>query len=158
MTENNPAIPPTTDEQTEWLMEAIEAVHNVWSRFRDTTEPVSQAARLVELNDAIFDLITYHPTWDFESGTLGWERTDDDTDTYFGGVTEWEPTHYSPQDESVPQVKASMDFKNFTEDPALLWDTLAAGGLSFDVGVVPEDRCVPFIDHHVTPHVGCPLR
>lgn len=54
--------------------------------------------------------------------------------------------------------RAALDHLNFTENPDLLWDTLESGIDYWTVGVVPEDRCLPIIGHHVQPHIGCPLR
>jgi hypothetical protein len=61
-------------------------------------------------------------------------------------------------DNLPPEERAALDYRNFTDDYALMWDTLASGIDYFTVGVVPEDHCLPIIGHHVQPHIGCILR
>lgn len=73
-TETLTELKPEQDLNIEWLMDALEAVHHAYGHWRSERDPVQQAARLVELNDRMSDLTTYHPSWDYESGTMGWER------------------------------------------------------------------------------------
>lgn len=60
----------------DWQEAAIE-VDYLWNTFMDTTTPIGQARVLMHLQDAISDLRTFLPGWDYETGTLPWERDDD---------------------------------------------------------------------------------
>ena len=69
--------PVTLDqERTARLMDALEEVHHQWQTYREATDPVTQAHRLTQVDAAISDLATYHPSYDLDTGTLGWERDD----------------------------------------------------------------------------------
>lgn len=72
------STPEWTDERIRWCMDALEEVHYQWHLFSNATRPYDQADALIKLNDAIHDLSTYHPTYDGDNGTLGWEREDSD--------------------------------------------------------------------------------
>ena len=61
-------------ETTGWLNDCIEAVARAFDEFSEARGPVSQATALAELNDRIFDLKTYHPGYDFNSGTMPYDR------------------------------------------------------------------------------------
>jgi hypothetical protein len=106
----------------EGLMEALEDVHFHWTMFRNSTDPVNQASRLVDLGDSISDLITYHPSYDNDTGTLGWEHggEDDDEDE----TDEWTPTHMSVHDGSLvrclwddPFMIENEDGERWTDNP-----------------------------------------
>lgn len=61
----------------DWQEAAIE-VDYLWNMFMDTTTPLGQARVLMQLQDAMSDLRTFLPGWDYETGTLPWERDDDE--------------------------------------------------------------------------------
>jgi hypothetical protein len=63
--------PEITEEP--WHDAAIEADYQ-WSRFTDAKTPLEQANALVNLANAMDDLRTFLPGYDYESGTLPWER------------------------------------------------------------------------------------
>ncbi len=65
------------DERPPWL-DAAEEVMYQWHLFSKATTPVLAANYLVELSNAMSDLQTYHPGWDYKTGTMPWERDDDD--------------------------------------------------------------------------------
>lgn len=60
----------------DWQDAAIE-VDYLWHMFMDTITPLSQAKILMQLQDAMSDLRTFLPGWDYETGTLPWEREED---------------------------------------------------------------------------------
>lgn len=57
------------------VAEAIETVHWKWERVSKATNPVEYARAILELNDAIGDLSTWHKNWDYERGIL-WNEED----------------------------------------------------------------------------------
>lgn len=61
----------------DWQEAAIE-VDYLWNMFMDTTTLLGQARVLMQLQDAMSDLRTFLPGWDYETGTLPWERDDDE--------------------------------------------------------------------------------
>lgn len=63
-------------DKDDWHDAAIE-VDYLWTMFMDTPTPLGQAKMLVQLQDAMSDLRTFLPGFDYESGTLPWERETD---------------------------------------------------------------------------------
>lgn len=57
----------------DWENAAVE-VDYLWHLFMDTITPIGQAKVLVQLQDAVSDMRSYLPGWDYETGTLPWER------------------------------------------------------------------------------------
>ena len=58
------------------VQEAIEEAHYRYTRFSEATTPVDQAYALVNLNDAISDLASWHSSYDINDGLLDWQRED----------------------------------------------------------------------------------
>lgn len=55
------------------LRDSADAIAEVWYRFEEfgkATNPLSQASRLVELSNAVGNLITWHPNYDYEYGRI----------------------------------------------------------------------------------------
>lgn len=67
-----PAPDAPTDEQP-WHDAAIEADYR-WHLFTNARTPLDQAMALTDLSNAMHDLRTFLPGYDYESGTLPWER------------------------------------------------------------------------------------
>lgn len=68
---------PTTDPSNDWY-EAGDAADYAWYLFRTAKTPLDQAEALVMLSNKMHDLRTFLPGYDYESGTLPWEREDDE--------------------------------------------------------------------------------
>lgn len=56
--------------------DAVDQVIYDWERYRDATDTVVQAARLVDLSNSISDLKSWLESYDYETGTVDWERDD----------------------------------------------------------------------------------
>lgn len=61
----------------EWP-EAVFEVDYEWYRFCHATTPLDQAQALVRLQDAMSDLRTFLPGYDYGTGMLPWERDDEE--------------------------------------------------------------------------------
>lgn len=62
------------------LADAADAIEEVYYRFQCLTQPnsdlVNRAHHLVELQNAVSDLATFHPGYDVDTGTMQYERED----------------------------------------------------------------------------------
>jgi hypothetical protein len=54
----------------EWLLDAVRAVANEYDRFARAKTPVDAANALVDLNNAMSDVVTYLPEFDVNTGWL----------------------------------------------------------------------------------------
>lgn len=63
--------------EEDWHEVAID-VDYFWKVFISASTPLSQATALVNLSNAFSDLRTYLPGYDYETGTLPWEREDEE--------------------------------------------------------------------------------
>lgn len=71
-------------ENCDGLKEAASAVAYEWMRFSQTTDMVQWASRIIELNDRMFDLSTWLPGFDPETGEIDWDAlADEEFDTEF---------------------------------------------------------------------------
>jgi hypothetical protein len=59
-------------------LEAIEKVHYHFTCFTTTGDRMNSAYHLLELGDAISNLITWHPGYSTDHGTMPWQREDAD--------------------------------------------------------------------------------
>ena len=60
-----------------WQNAAVE-VDYLWRLWCTESSPIAQADLLVRLNNAMSDLRTFIPRFDSDTGTLPWERSDND--------------------------------------------------------------------------------
>lgn len=60
-----------------WHDAGIEADYR-WHLFRNAKTPYDQADALIGLSNAMSDLRSWLPGWDFETGTMPWEREDEE--------------------------------------------------------------------------------
>lgn len=60
-------------EDQDWHEAGIEADYR-WHLFTHAKTPLDQAQALVDLANAMFTLRTWLPGYDYENGTLPWER------------------------------------------------------------------------------------
>lgn len=60
--------------------ECLDSLHYHYTRYTEATTPLSQANVLVEMNNAMSDMITYHPGYQFEyeHAHLPWQRNTED--------------------------------------------------------------------------------
>lgn len=58
-------------------LDALEEVVYRYEQFAEAASPSRAASALVALGDAISDLKSFHPGWDFETGTMPWDREED---------------------------------------------------------------------------------
>ncbi len=65
-------------EDTHPYAEAIEEVHYRFVMMSTTTDALNQAHHLIELQNAIGDLVTFHPGFSIDNGTMPWQREDDE--------------------------------------------------------------------------------
>lgn len=77
-----------------WFTECADSVAQAWHTYRDATDPISQACALVALNDRISDLRTYLPGYDYETGTLPWERDEEVIDDEDGQPSAMYPVEH----------------------------------------------------------------
>lgn len=54
--------------------DAIEEVYYQFNRLTSANDVLTQASALMDLNNAISDLVSWHPGYDINSGTLPYER------------------------------------------------------------------------------------
>ena len=54
--------------------DAAIAAHLAWRSFAEASTPTSQASALLELNEAMSDLTSWLPGYDYETGTIAAER------------------------------------------------------------------------------------
>lgn len=60
---------PITGETYGWYG-AGEALYIAWDRFSEATTPVEAASRLVDLSNAVHDVISWLPNYNYERGVL----------------------------------------------------------------------------------------
>lgn len=66
------------EEFQEHVEECIENVQYAFSRWLVEGDALDRARFLMELNDAISALASWHRGYDYETGTLPWEREDNE--------------------------------------------------------------------------------
>lgn len=54
-------------------LDALTEVIYQWQRFTLATDQLSSAMALVELNNAMSDLKSFHPDWNIENDTMPWD-------------------------------------------------------------------------------------
>jgi hypothetical protein len=54
--------------------EAIETVAAAWDRMSNARSPLDQAQGMVDMSNAMSDLRTWHPEYDYKTHTLPFER------------------------------------------------------------------------------------
>jgi hypothetical protein len=72
-----------SDEQpkmSEGAAECLDHLHYRYTRFVEATTPLAQADALVEVNNAMSDMISWHPDYQFEyeHAHLPWQRNTED--------------------------------------------------------------------------------
>ena len=72
----NPDTPET--ETLPGSLDALETVIYTFDRYVEAGTVGQQASYLVELINAMEDLRTFHPGYEVESGTMPWDREDED--------------------------------------------------------------------------------
>lgn len=60
-----------------WIYEALNEADYRFQMFVTTKDMLNQAHHLTELSNAMGDLRSWHPSYDSDTGTMGWERDDD---------------------------------------------------------------------------------
>lgn len=60
----------------DWQDAGLEVSYRYWC-LNTAKDEISRATALIELNNSIHDLQTYLPGWDYETGTMPWERGED---------------------------------------------------------------------------------
>jgi hypothetical protein len=54
----------------EWVADAIAEVWAQFKYYAEAGNPISQAHHLVDLSNAVADLATYHPRFNYETGEI----------------------------------------------------------------------------------------
>ena len=76
----NPTPSSTAPAVSELLGDALDAVADVlyrYDQFVDATTELNRATRLVDLNNAVDDLRSWHPGFDADTDTMPWDRNED---------------------------------------------------------------------------------
>jgi hypothetical protein len=55
-------------------LDALTEVLYSWDRYTSADNPLSQAKWLIHLQDNLSDLRSFHPDWEWETGTMPWDR------------------------------------------------------------------------------------
>lgn len=71
----------TETERIAHTAECIEEVAYQWHQFSTAQSPLTTAAAIVGMENAVFDLRTWHPEYDEATMTLPWEREDEEPTT-----------------------------------------------------------------------------
>jgi len=61
-------------ERETWLFEALGEACYAWDAYLSAKTPVEQADKLIRFNDRMFDLSTYHPQFDSNTGFLPYDE------------------------------------------------------------------------------------
>lgn len=64
--------------ELENIKQATEDAVYLWRMYAIASTPENQATTFVRLNDAMSDLATWLDGYDYETGTLPWEREDEE--------------------------------------------------------------------------------
>lgn len=64
------------DSTSDWREAGLEAVYQ-WHQFAKAGSILEQAGALVKLSNAMHDMSTFLPGYEWESGTMPWERGED---------------------------------------------------------------------------------
>lgn len=59
-----------TESETTGLHEAVASVEYAWHNYSRASTPILQAYWLGKVDDAIGDLITFHPDYDLDTGEI----------------------------------------------------------------------------------------
>lgn len=68
----------TDDEDAAVPLDLIADIAYSWWQWQRATHPLERAQPLIDLSNRLSDLRSYHPRWDIETGTMPWEREEDD--------------------------------------------------------------------------------
>ena len=68
----------TTPEPLSGSLESLENVVYYFDLYAQAENVADQAGYLIELSNAVDDLRSFHPGYDLDSGTMPWEREEDE--------------------------------------------------------------------------------
>lgn len=68
----------TTPEPIPGSLESLENVVYYFDLYARAESVADQAGYLIELSNAVDDLRSFHPGYDLDSGTMPWEREEDE--------------------------------------------------------------------------------
>ena len=67
------------DQYQEHIEECITNIHYHWHMYLGSTDRLNAAHHMMELDNAIGDITTWHRGYDYETGTMEWQREDSET-------------------------------------------------------------------------------